>query len=70
MLLVQIIHVVFFTFLSFHFNREGDLLLEVNGKRLENKRQKRVRKIFKKIKPEHSDGSIQINLVITVFTQQ
>lgn len=42
--------------------REGDLLLEVNGKRLENKRQKRVRKIFKKIKPEHSDGSIQINL--------
>lgn len=48
--------------------KEGDLLLKINGKRLENRKLKSVLKIFRKIRPRHRDGIIRIHLVIfTIF---
>ena len=47
----------------FFFYREGDLLVEVNGKPLLDRKQKRIIKIFQKIKPKQHDGNFYITLV-------
>ena len=46
----------------FYFFRPGDLLLGVNKKSLKNKTQKKVLKIFRKIRPR-ADRKIYIELV-------
>ena len=62
MLLKQNPLLLLLLFISFLYFRPGDLLLEAQGKSLEDRSQKDVLHIFKKIKQDKND-KIRIQLV-------